>query len=93
MSEDVAIFDRRYMITENGATCVMVKEIENGTYKLITANDDETFSAWFANVDGEKPEKGSFINIKKFIFTATPKDNKFPVKLNITEWEYYSKNA
>ena len=93
MSKDVAIFDRRYMITENGARCVMVKEIEGDVYKLVTENDDETFSAWFANIDGKLPDKGSFINIKKFKFTAVPKNNKFPVKLNITEWEYYSKNA
>ena len=93
MSEDVAIFDRRHMINENGATCVHVKEVDGDVYKLVTDNEDETLSAWFANIDGEVPEKGSFINIKKFKFTAVPKGNKFPVKLIVTKWEYYSKNA
>lgn len=93
MSEDVAIFDRRHMINENGATCVMVKEIDGDVYKLLTNNDDETLSAWFSRFDGKTPEKGSFINIKKFKLTAIPDGKKFPVKLIITEWDYYSKNA
>lgn len=84
------------MINENGATCVHVKDIDGGIYKLVTFNDDETFSAWFANFEcltPQNPEKDSFINIKKFRFTAVPKASKFPVKLVITDWEYYTTKA
>ena len=80
------------MINQDGARCVHVKEIDGDVFKLIT-DDDGVLSAWFANIDGELPEKGTFINIKKFKFTAVPKGNKFPVKLIVTKWDYYSKNA
>lgn len=80
------------MINQDGARCVHVKEIDGDVFKLIT-DDDGVLSAWFARFDGNFPEKGSFININKFKFTAIPDGKKFPVKLIITEWDYYLKNA
>lgn len=79
------------MINQDGAKCVHVREIEGDVFKLVTDNGNETFSAWFANIDGELPELDSFIDIENFQFTAVPKNGKFPVKLTVTKWSYYFK--
>lgn len=79
------------MINQNGATCVHVRDIDGKDFKLITDNENENFSVWFANIEGETPDKDSFINIEEFEFKAVPKNGKFPVKLTITKWSYYYK--
>lgn len=79
------------MINQNGAKCVHVRSVDGDSFKLVTDNGNESFSAWFATIDGELPDIDSFIDIEEFEFTAIPKNGKFPVRLTVRKWSYYFK--